>query len=1058
MRTPIVKTAASVALAVAGLLMFTLVALAVHDLGLFELDRNAQDPGGGPLPDDWATLYGGGGNAEEFTGVLPDIGSDGGTQFQGGGSKDDLDITQWLWKLGEPLDKDDITNAYSAAYLNAVDTGNNNVDDLILYFGLDRFSANGSAQVGFWFLQDPNFGLTNIPQSGGFKFSGVHMDNDILVQSNFSGGGVIDRITVYKWLAGALVPVLTAADCIGPPASPADDAACATVNRNPQPAPWPYTPKANEGSPGTFLTGAFFEGGINISRLVPDAGCFTGFLAETRTSTPFDARLKDFVRGSLELCSANIQIEADDTNEVGAPHTFTVTVNQVIAGVSSAATVGNVDVTLTGSNGAVAVLDGASSTCDDFQPSGDNLDASGQCTIAFTSNSAGQVTGHASATVPILGDNFFVETDGASPNSDDAVKTYVDARITITPSETNEVGASHTFTVDVDKDAGDGLGFVAATVGNVDITLTDSNGAVSVLHAAASTCDDAGNNLDASGQCIIVFSSPTAGKVTGNASVTLSVGGVSLTRDTDPATALIGAGPGGSGPAVKTYVDARITITPSQTNEVGASHTFTVDVDKNAGDGLGFVAATPGDVDFTLVNSNGAAYALNAGASTCDEAGDNLDASGQCTIVFSSPTAGKVTGNASVTLSVGGVSLTRDTDPATALIGAGPGGSGPAVKTYVDAWITIAPDDTDNITEQHAFTVTVKANDGSGSGFQDAPDNTPVTVTLTPAGGASVLGVSDNCASPGTSSGTCTVTFHSDTAGTVTGHASVDITLSGLPLHRETDGNSPNSGDAVKTYIVGSLAWHKEDHLGNPLGGATFEVCRTHILDTSTDLDTMVDSSDDCFLVTDNSSPDADPADGEFLIEDLVLGRFTVREAAAPPGYTIDNPNAVTAPDMSLAVPDIEIETPFTNSPPLEGCTPGWWKNRGLGAWDEPTDPLAIAVANAVFDKWGNVVDGTTGSLFSDVFDLTAAEMTARGLDPNLTLLGAVEIGGGGFAALARQGTSALLNSLSVDYAYSADSVLQAVHDAFVSGDLGSLVDDYDTANNRGHGSCPTGS
>src|SRR3990172_4141872 len=116
MRTPIVKTAASVALAVAGLLMFTLVALAVHDLGLFELDRNAQDPGGGPLPDDWATLYGGGGNAEEFTGVLPDIGSDGGTQLQGGGSKDDLDITQWLWKDGEPLDKDDITEAYSAAY------------------------------------------------------------------------------------------------------------------------------------------------------------------------------------------------------------------------------------------------------------------------------------------------------------------------------------------------------------------------------------------------------------------------------------------------------------------------------------------------------------------------------------------------------------------------------------------------------------------------------------------------------------------------------------------------------------------------------------------------------------------------------------------------------------------------------------------------------------------------------------------------------------------------------------------------------------------------------
>jgi uncharacterized repeat protein (TIGR01451 family) len=299
-------------------------AFAVHDLGLFELDRNAE--AGAAPGDDWSTLYGGGGSAKEFTGILPDIGADGGTQFQGGGSKDDLDITQWLWKTGEPLDKDDITNAYAAAYVNTVDSGVNNIGDLIIYYGLDRFSANGSAQVGFWFLQDPNFGLTNTPSGGGFKFSGVHTNNDILVQSNFSQGGVIDRITVYKWLNGALVPVLTAADCLGPPASPLDDAACGTVNRTPTTAPWPYTPKANEGSPGTFLTGAFFEGGINITRLVPDAGCFTGFLAETRTSTPFDARLKDFVTGNFDLCSVAVTKTGDTLSKVGDPVDYTVTI------------------------------------------------------------------------------------------------------------------------------------------------------------------------------------------------------------------------------------------------------------------------------------------------------------------------------------------------------------------------------------------------------------------------------------------------------------------------------------------------------------------------------------------------------------------------------------------------------------------------------------------------------------------------------------------------------------------------------------------------------------
>ena len=304
-------------------------ALAVHDLALIELDRNAADD---PTPgEDWATLYNGGlnngGSAKAFTGVLTDIGADGGTQFQGGGSKDNNDISQWLWKPGEPLDKDDITNGGAAAYVNTIDTGNNNIGDLIIYFGLDRFSSNGSAQIGFWFLQDPAFGLTNTPSGGGFKFSGVHTDNDILVQSNFSQGGVIDRITVYKWQSGGLVQVLSAADCVGPPPSGADDTACGTVNREPTFAPWPYTPKANEGVPGTFLTGAFFEGGINLTRLIPDAGCYTGFLAETRTSTPFDSRLKDFVTGSFSLCNMSVDKTGDTLSKAGDPADYTVTIH-----------------------------------------------------------------------------------------------------------------------------------------------------------------------------------------------------------------------------------------------------------------------------------------------------------------------------------------------------------------------------------------------------------------------------------------------------------------------------------------------------------------------------------------------------------------------------------------------------------------------------------------------------------------------------------------------------------------------------------------------------------
>lgn len=101
------------------------------------------------------------------------------------------------------------------------------------------------------------------------------------------------------------------------------------------------------------------------------------------------------------------------------------------------------------------------------------------------------------------------------------------------------------------------------------------------------------------------------------------------------------------------------------------------------------------------------------------------------------------------------------------------------------------------------------------------------------------------------------------------------------------------------------------------------------------------------------------------------------------------------------------------------------------------------------------MIDGTTDTLFREVFDLDPSQM--QGLPTDLTLLGAVELGGGDFNALARQGTAALLNSLSVAYEYSAQQILQDVHNAFTSGDVGDLINLYDEANNRDHSFCPTG-
>ncbi len=106
----------------------------------------------------------------------PDIGADGGTQFQGGGSKDDLNISSWLWKPGEPLDKDDITNAYAAAYTSTTDTGVTNIGDTIVYFGLDRFSVQWIRPGRFLVPAGSHLRTIQCSLPGWFKFNGVHVE------------------------------------------------------------------------------------------------------------------------------------------------------------------------------------------------------------------------------------------------------------------------------------------------------------------------------------------------------------------------------------------------------------------------------------------------------------------------------------------------------------------------------------------------------------------------------------------------------------------------------------------------------------------------------------------------------------------------------------------------------------------------------------------------------------------------------------------------------------------------------------------------------------------
>ena len=283
-------------------------AYAVHDVGLFQLDRNAQTSVQSAIPatDDWdkvcpittppgAASCIGGISAQATTFDTDGVNA---STFTGGGSKDDLDTTNWNWKDGSVPPKDDLAHAYAVRYSNG-----------FLYFGADRTANNGDSQLGFWFFRS-SIG----PLAGGTFGPGAHQNGDILVLSDFTNGGAVVTIRVFAWHSpgGAINGTLdllagttaTPADCVGTPLGTGDHF-CATVNTVVTPSPWSFTDKGGVAN-GNFAPGEFYEGGIDLTFLGLQDECFSSFLAETRSSQSVDATLKDFVGGAFAVCSATM--------------------------------------------------------------------------------------------------------------------------------------------------------------------------------------------------------------------------------------------------------------------------------------------------------------------------------------------------------------------------------------------------------------------------------------------------------------------------------------------------------------------------------------------------------------------------------------------------------------------------------------------------------------------------------------------------------------------------------------------------------------------------------
>src|SRR5581483_4327834 len=259
----------------------------VHDLGLFELDGNAMD-GVGP-GDDWSTLFPANTSSAVFSEAFVDEPAGVDTTYFSVSSKDINDVSTWSATGTSAPPKDEIVNAFAATY-------NDSQHGMIVYFGASRWANNGDSAVGFWFLQD----AVSILSGGGF--SGHHKEGDTLVVSDFTNGGSVSNISVYKWRLGVpdnLTLVAWGADC----GSIADDNACASVNKAATPSPWPYVSSGSHDPLDVFQPEAFFEGGINLTDIFGGAPpCFTNFVTETRSSQETTAVLKDLTLHQFNNC------------------------------------------------------------------------------------------------------------------------------------------------------------------------------------------------------------------------------------------------------------------------------------------------------------------------------------------------------------------------------------------------------------------------------------------------------------------------------------------------------------------------------------------------------------------------------------------------------------------------------------------------------------------------------------------------------------------------------------------------------------------------------------
>jgi hypothetical protein len=367
----------------------------------------------------------------------------------------------------------------------------------------------------------------------------------------------------------------------------------------------------------------------------------------------------------------------------------------------------------------------------------------------------------------------------------------VDANIQITPAtDTNPVNTDHVLTCHINVN--DGTGQTNAPNGTIcTVAIIAGPGT-----PATQNCTVAGG----AGNCTVTITSATTGTSVIRASTNVSVAGLVLHRETGDAH------PGDGPNAQKLWVNANIQITPATaTNAVNTNHLLTITVNAIGGN----IDAGPHTATASIVSGPGSFV----GSPTCTYTGGGATAS--CTVTITSTATGATVVSATSNIPVNGQTI-----PRTTATNPGPGGSGNASKTWVDANIQITPaTDNNPVGTNHVLTIRVNALGGT-------IDAGPHTATASIVSGPGSFVGSPTCTyTGGAATATCTVTITSTTAGTTVVSATSAIPVGGQTITRTTgtavNTASGGSGNASKNWGDVDNVTHVRDAANVDVTGGT---------------------------------------------------------------------------------------------------------------------------------------------------------------------------------------------------------------------------------------------